>query len=445
MKKIISLLLIGITCIYSFAATPGIGDKVSKVKANNYRFFSGFDFGDIPAEKHDTSLEQRVNSEIDYVIAEDIETNNKSKYAIVGHSQGGLRVLAYATMLERRISDTSLTAQQRAQAKANYDRLAAVITISGVDKGLKALENNFTTLKSKALADGNIWLDGLRGVAKAVFAKSAFENLVLKKIGITSANDIITKASDILPGFADSYIVAGWNGEPYSKIPEVYDMVPRSNFINKNVSATTTVTYKKQTGTRTYKKWEKIKWCLWWWVEHTEPVYTTYTAYKDNPKFSKNMPVGYVVGMDSNTLGLAEEKESEIRKYCSTAATIFEVAQIANHAECYLTLGIGFLTGHYTAYQDCCTARDWFKNVDGELNDLKGSNENDGLVAKESQFYPKQFYNPATGKYEEVHSNVLGKDQRGYTEVKLNHRDINCDDTFNKVVIPMIKQVMPNN
>ena len=444
MKKhsVITIILLGIINLNVFAATPGIGDKVSEIRNGNYRFFGGFNFGDIPAEEHNTSLTQRVNSEIDYVIADDIEKNNNSKYAIVGHSQGGLRVLAYATMLEKRMTDSNLTAAQREQARANYQRLAAVITMSGVDKGLKAIENNFSTFKSKLIADGNIWLKGIRGAARVFAITTIAERTVMNYLGISNANDIINYLPDVLPGFGESYIMAGWNGEPYSKIPEVYDMIPGSDFINKNVSSTSTVTYKKQTGTRTYKKWERVKWCFWWWVEHSEPVYSTFTAYKDNPKFSSNLPVGYIVGTDSNTLGMTEDKEANIRNICSTAANFFETTQILNHIECYATLGIGFLTGHYTAYQDCCTARDWFRNVDGELNDLKGSSENDGLVAKESQFYPKKFYNPVTSKYEEVHSNVLGKTSEGYTSVAKNHAAINCEETINNVVIPMIKEAL---
>ena len=79
--------------------------------------------------------------------------------------------------------------------------------------------------------------------------------------------------------------------------------------------------------------------------------------------------------------------------------------------------------------------------MDGELNDLKGSNENDGLVAKESQFYPKNFYNPATGAYEEVHSKVLlDVTGKGYCETNKNHKAIfPSDDTVNEFVIPMLR------
>lgn len=75
---------------------------------------------------------------------------------------------------------------------------------------------------------------------------------------------------------------------------------------------------------------------------------------------------------------------------------------------------------------NCFNAAQWLSNVDGELNEIKGSSENDGLVAKESQFYPKTFYNPATNKIEEVHSRVLSDNPNGYTEFEeYNHKNIN--------------------
>ncbi len=75
---------------------------------------------------------------------------------------------------------------------------------------------------------------------------------------------------------------------------------------------------------------------------------------------------------------------------------------------------------------NCFNAAQWLSNVDGELNEIKGSSENDGLVAKESQFYPKTFYNPATNKIEEVHSKVLSDNPNGYTEFEeYNHMNIN--------------------
>ena len=44
-----------------------------------------------------------------------------------------------------------------------------------------------------------------------------------------------------------------------------------------------------------------------------------------------------------------------------------------------------------------------------KASEYRGSDENDGLVAKESQFYPKTFYNPATKQTSVVHLNVLSE------------------------------------
>lgn len=414
--------------------------NVSGLKNENYRTFGGFDFESFDYNQHTVPLKDIVKGEVDFVINDDFKNGRTSKYGIVGHSQGGLRVLAYATMLRNMASDPNLEESERKKALDNYNRLGAIITISGVDKGLKALENNFATMRSKLMDDGNILLNGVHGLGRTCITLLAIEKTVMATFQISDASDVVDWLA-LFTGNLGSYMYAGWRGCPYDMIPEVYDMVPGSDFIRTNVADTEAVTYKRQTGTRKYVTWEKVGWCWWWWVEHTEPVYTTYTVYKDRPKFPSDKPVGYIVGTDSNTLGMSEN-EASFRETFSVLSNIFEAGQIVNHAECYLTGGIGFLTGHYEAYQNCCAARDWVRNVDGELNDLKGSNENDGLVAKESQFYPKNFYNPATGMYEEVHSKVLlDVTGKGYCETNKNHKAIfPSDDTVSKFVIPMLKE-----
>ena len=436
-KKIFSIFMISVFTFFSFADGS---KKVSEPDKKNFRFFSGFEFADLDGSMHKKGLEDCVKEEISYVLKDDLERNYKEKYGIVGHSQGGLRVLAYATMLKRQSEDFSLTENERNIAKENYERLTAVITMSGIDKGLKALENNFATLKAKLLEDGNIILNGVYGLLKSSILLEGLGFFDKDILNLKDAGTIIDIVACFVPDVARSYLYKAWEGADYAEIPELYDMVPDSEFIRKNVSKTQKVVYKKQTGTRKYKTWEKVSWCWWWWVDHSEPVYTTYTAYKDIPLFDADLAVGYIIGTDSNTLGMAED-ESGVRNGIDIAANFLEGAQIANHAKCYATAGIGFLTGHYTAYQNCCKARDWAKNIDGELNELKGSDENDGLVAKESQFYPKQFYNPVTGKYEDVHTKVLlDRNGKGYTEVNKNHRDINCDDVLNSVVLEMLSE-----
>lgn len=445
-KSVLILLQIMIITMRIFSTEIEDDSRLIKVGELNsgYRLFGGYNFEDSSSDLHKEPMEVRVNKEIDYVLNSD--KDETGKYAIVGHSQGGLRVLAYTTMLERRINDPSLSEEERIKAKKNFDRLSAVITMSGIDKGLKAIENNFSTLKAKVYEDVDILANGFIGIGSAIPiigiipSTLRFFNIKLSDLIDNPgkvAYEIVIKSNPAL----EHYAVSGMFGASYSEIAEIYDMVPGSDFIKKNVTETTKLTYKRQTGTEKYTTWEKVGWCWWWWVEHERPVYTTYTVYKDNPKFSNEIPIGYIVGANSNTLSLmSEDSEKETRELIKQFRDNFEEMQIANHIECYATLGIGFLTGHYTAYKDCCKARDWCDNFDNEMNDLKGSNENDGLVAKECQYYPKLFYNPVTGKYEEVHSKVLGEDSRGYVEVNYNHADINCREVKDKYVKTMIEQ-----
>ena len=132
--------------------------------SNGYRVFYGFDFGEPKISDHDLSIEGIVNEEINCVLNDDAENNNTSDYAIVGHSQGGLRVLSYATMLKERACDKSLGEDERKAAEDSYNRLKAVITVSGIDRGLKALDGGFAPFRAKVLNDGEILGNGLIGV-----------------------------------------------------------------------------------------------------------------------------------------------------------------------------------------------------------------------------------------------------------------------------------------
>jgi hypothetical protein len=78
-------------------------------------------------------------------------------------------------------------------------------------------------------------------------------------------------------------------------------------------------------------------------------------------------------------------------------------------------------------------------NFDGELNELKGAPENDGLVAKESQYYPRTFTDPNTGEVRNVHPNVLGGDAKGYIGYsQYNHKDIDKSEDVKSMVKKMI-------
>ena len=76
-----------------------------------------------------------------------------------------------------------------------------------------------------------------------------------------------------------------------------------------------------------------------------------------------------------------------------------------------------------------------------ELNELKNSTENDGLVAKESQFYPKTFTDPNTQAVRNVHKNTLGEDPKGYVSYpQYNHADIIDAPEVGRRIVQMIEE-----
>lgn len=392
-----------------FCETPY--SKVSEY-SNGVYFFDGYAFKEWDSSSHSSSLENWVDVEISDIRKK--KKNSESKYAIVGYSEGGLRVLAYATRLYE-------------QNPSEYKNLKAVITVSGIDKGLKALDgcsetNKFTPLKSRIQEDINIIYNGIGGFVVGMPATSAILGIFGGMVLLENKDDVYGCIEELTP-VLNSYITSAWRGVDYTKLAELYDMMPKSQFIENNVSKTVSVTYKVKTGTKNVWKTESKKvlgikiTCP---VLKKEDVYKAYTAYKDVPVFNPDLPVGYIVGVDSNTLGFLDDNtESSIRKGASFVSTAMYVAEGVNIAKCIASLGICSFYGTCANY--CDKAGKWFGNIDEEINELKGLNENDGLVAKESQYYPMRFYNPDTNEYEEVHSNVLGDTTKGYVELDYNH------------------------
>ncbi len=382
--------------------------NISGLYPGNYRILYGFDF-----ERYEPSsigLETKVNAEIAKVISDDKKANYTKPYAIVGHSQGGVRALAYAKMLKE-------------QNPEEYNRLKAVITVSGIDKGLKALNGGFSPFLSRFNEDVCILKDGVIGVIDAAPVLSTIALGVGAIALCKNSNEIKAKLTEFSPII--NYVSCAVSGGTESQLKEIYDMMPKSSFINKNVAKTQAVKYKVQTGTKKvwywdYKKVLGVK--IYYYTYRNEPVYKTMTAYKDVPLFDSNLPVAYIVGADNNTLGMADN-ESQIREGVKWSKVAFRTAQAIHIARCCGVIGL--FTGSVKFASDCDNAAKWLDDVDGQICDLLGSDYNDGLVAKESQYYPQTFYNPKTGKTENVHTRVLDINGAGYIEHKeYNHKNI---------------------
>ncbi|MCQ2585418.1 MAG: hypothetical protein MJ185_07500 [Treponema sp.] len=393
--------------------------------SGQYRVFTGFNFKEYEPSRY--GIEKIVEGE--YKKIKSVDGSDKSKYVAVGHSQGGLRVLAYSTYLKK--NDTT-----------QYNRLAGVITVSGIDKGLKALDGGFTNTFNKLENDISILANGARGVCGVTIATDLIRKITesaltaIIQTNRTAIFYVLKKMNPIL-----NYTLTAYQYPNSPNLQELKDMIPGSAFINKYVSTTEKITYKVKTGTETvwvikYKKVLGVK--IPYPAKTTRDVYKYVDTYKDKPVFDSALPVGYIVGANANTLSMMDAdsingvhtNENKIRNGFKTAKTVFNVAYGVHIAKCVGIVGLFTNSPTYAKY--CKNAADWCGNLDGEINELLGSSKHDGLVAEESQFYPKTFYNNVTGRYEEVHSKVLASESAGYKRMtKFNHMNITPADRLN--------------
>ena len=333
-----------------------LSDKVGK-RRDGYRTFSGFEFeGYIPSTD---GLDMRIKAEVSHVIADDMREGYTGNYSIVGHSQGGLRVLAYGSHLKKNYPE-------------EYERLDGVITMSGIDRGLKALDGGFGTVKARLQEDINIVWRGLRAGIGVFDVFGILESTSSRDIhGVT---ELIV---DFLPDNFRCYMKPALQDATPDAVAEIRDMMPRSGFIKEYVSKSVTHTYKVQTETKSGWDWRKKKvWGVTFWypVWTSWPVYSYYTAYEDVPEFGNELPVGYIVGLDSNTLGMMDDDaEKQVRETVSDLKKAFKKVRDIHF---WKNVGlVGIISGGLGYYDDAERARKWMENFDGELNELKGSSE----------------------------------------------------------------------
>lgn len=445
-KKVVTFVLLLFLCGSVLPAGEtrlgGYGTSIDKSI-----IFEGFPFKSYDPSKN-TGIEPIVQAEIDKIAGMNI-----GDYAIVGHSQGGLRALAYATMLER------LAKTNPKKYASSYNHLKAIVTVSGIDKGLLALENNASTFKSKLNQDIDILWNGVSGLVKSSIALEmlyfeaasayvtyeTFLSVVTgkKSPSLITRNTIEETLLSYVPEPFKTYISSGLRDSTLNSVSEVRDMCPGSNFIKKNVSDTQKVTYRKQVDTKvtTTIKWKKVGILKVPCIEiKITPVYATYTKYVDSPKFSNNIPVAYIIGLQNDTLGTMETElpglKKKVQSIASTAAGFMKAGQVLNVLKCCSITGL--FNGNVKYASDCSKAATWLNNVQGEINELLGSSQNDGLVAKESQFYSRYFTvddvdSPNKKKTIEIHSNVLSETNNGVIEyAEYNHATI--APTTNKTI-----------
>ncbi len=411
MKKIVFCTLF-CACIFTSLFAEDAQSKATEFEGldasiKTYKF-DGFNFTAYKPSK--IGLEDIIEKE--YIFIKDNLKDNE-KYAIVGHSQGGLRVLGFTNYVKEHNVDM-------------FNNLSAVITVSGVDRGLKALEGGLTATNAKIKRDLQIINSGVIGLVAIIPGYDVVLNCG-EIFGFLKEDDIYDIIFPIVSYVTlDDKNFKNWlkpclnttsktkEQEVLENMGEIRDMIPRSNYIEKNVLESSSYVQKVQTGSKRRLGWKKVKnrwgwryWALRWIYT---PVYTYYTRYNYSSKLPTEIPIGYIVGLKNNTLDMLGNGD-EIRRQVNQLGNAMDVGKKAHIFKCCLIWGL--VSGSPRYARQCGRARDYCYNIDSNINKLLGSQENDGLVAKESQYIPK-----------ELHKKYLGSDPCGYVTFDYNHKEI---------------------
>ena len=445
---IILSLISFINGIYAEDSITKIEMDSDKTGIENAIVFKGFDF-DIFDPTSPFSMEDIVNQEIEKIA--DSNENTKKDYVLVGHSEGGLRALAYETMLRKKINST-IKLEEKAKYEELYNRLSAIITVSGANKGFRGLENDTKTFISKLEADADILLGGLNsmkefGLVELLLEISNTYNLLdeyiakylndnerfstKKRITVDNVKNLVI---NLLPENYKAYLKPAIKTKSVSSMPEIRDLVPGSKFIKTNVADSYSETKKIRTGTKTVwgkckKKIGKVS--LIYYGFQTVPVYKVLSFYKDIPKFSSEIPIGYIVGANNDTLQLLEDTKSDLKGIKNNTEKVMKGIDVA----CGVGIGVhvaksvlitGLLTGSPKEISKLEATKKWVKDYKTEIADLLGSSKNDGLLTVESQYYPRYAYDEINDETVVVHKNVLSINESEDYSVfpEYNHKTI---------------------
>ena len=367
-------------------------DKGKVIESLPYYYFDGFDFYNYKASKN--GITDIIKDEYKAIKGGGRYTNKDSgkefnvdrsdgPYVIVGHSEGGLRALGYASYIKKEDPD-------------EFKKLKGVITISGANKGFKALEGGFNVFKYKLYSFIDVIANGLNAL-NILEIEPSLTNLYSGNypsaagVNFNLQNPAVRLFLDLIPGPLSIYIVPVLSTNNYDDIAEIRDLVPFSQFANTYVADAKVEIRKRITGT--IEKLELFP------FPHIviDYVFEYYSVYDDEKiQFGEKLPVAYIIGTDNNTLGMinnsdlkqASELKQAVEKTIATLAISFEVAEIYYDMINCSTFGLAhLLTNTYTSSQNARRAKKMFKDFNGALHGLLGSTENDGLLAQESMEY----------------------------------------------------------
>jgi hypothetical protein len=459
MKKLVFCSVFAVFCMgFMWGQTPSDADlkydSIYNEKVSNYKgfdsednllenkkvyFFEGFDFDNYePDHPNLTDLNKGEIWAIRYGVkkkeddSDSVKSAGGQPYSIIGHSQGGLRALGYITQLENYHGIEAV------------NKIDAVVSMSGATQGIKMLEGGLGGFKKRVSPKVNIVGNGVISLISALISLDP----VLKSLeflldvrGLSYRNqtamavDFITA---LLPPSIRPYFLEAWNNTNPATIKQIRDMIPRSDYIKKNVAQYTEHQHKVKDGKKLTTEWRykknKLGWKIWYLWVGTVDVYKYVTSYEAIPRFNDKVPIGFIVGTDNKTLNMIDDPEKpDLKKNVEETVKGFEiafaVAEGIHIAKCASIIGL--FTGSVTYAIDAEKARSFCENINSEIEKiLNTTGGGDGFIALESQYIPIPLVeDPVTGEKKRSHPLLViegvGTDQ--YVEVKQTHKAMEKD------------------
>ena len=242
--------------VYMDDTLPELNSKGEKEFGDRIRgvvYFEGFDFEEYSAESRglEPMLAETYVLLKEFYAAENQKDKKPVNFVFLGHSQGGLRSLAMSTYLKNK--DPVL-----------YKQLKGVVTFSGIDKGLKLLENRGANFRAGAYNDVRILTNGVYATMRVLdfVPGDVFSNFILGKLmghslseGVYSLMDLVL--CDWLP-FTKGFAYPIMHNAKWNQYAQIRDMCPQSDFVKKYVLEEKPYYYKVATGTKTVIVWKKV-------------------------------------------------------------------------------------------------------------------------------------------------------------------------------------------
>lgn len=352
-----------------------------------------------------------LNTQIQHM--DKLYTNGKPK-VLMGHSAGGLKAMAYASLLNQ---------------KGKKNEVKGIITMGAPLKGFSGLAQGRDTLNKKIGSKMNTLANaadavadtGINAIDAALSLVAPLTHLIpaaslhyypgrFTLIGTTIKAQLKYLFGSLLGHYIfqqpiDTIINLGILGDSF-----VNDISPNSTFLNSYINPRTTVktsgyckTIKVYQGWGYYEPvWKTKRNCFGWkysyisdwkWVDvyKTQQVWIdpTYNYY---PRIDKNIPITMIVGQENDPLTALD---SDTRKLVKTGIDHTKNVLIAAEAWHHVKSGFAYasiflipLGMQYTLKAVACSdARKILENYKSEYGQLLGSTNNDCFITENSQQY----------------------------------------------------------